>query len=128
MDFGNKLKALRVTNGVTLDELSKKLDVTSVTICRYEQGVYEPRITYLKQLADTFGVTLDFFTSEDREDYNIDLFVRVLALKLQKLGFDFENMSKEEKEGLADLLVTSIEQVFNSKKVVSKLKKKKSTD
>ena len=42
MAFSEKLKALRLKNGLTQDELGEKLYLSRTSISYYEQGKFEP--------------------------------------------------------------------------------------
>ena len=59
MEYYEKLKELRVQNGMSQDDLAEKLHVARQTISKWEQGINEPDIYTLKQYATIFNVTLD---------------------------------------------------------------------
>lgn len=44
MAFPEKLKALRLKNGLTQDKLGEKLYLSRTSISHYEQGKFEPNI------------------------------------------------------------------------------------
>ena len=60
--FSNRLKELRTGNALTQKELAAKLNVSQNAIFNWENGKREPSIDMLKQIADFFGVSLDYLT------------------------------------------------------------------
>jgi transcriptional regulator with XRE-family HTH domain len=63
---GNRLKELRVTRGITQDDLGKVLGVTKASICCYEKGTRTPTIENLLDLVDYFGVSSDYLLGTDK--------------------------------------------------------------
>lgn len=63
-----RLKELRVKSGITQNELAKKLNVTGQTLLNWENGIYEPKIHQLIQLADFFGVTVDYLIERETSE------------------------------------------------------------
>ncbi len=59
-EFGERLKALRDKQGLSLDELAVKVGSTKSLLWRYENGKSEPGLTALRKLTEYFGVTLDW--------------------------------------------------------------------
>lgn len=59
MAFPEKLKALRLKNGLTQDELGEKLYLSRTSISYYEQGKVEPNIETIIAVADLFNITTD---------------------------------------------------------------------
>ena len=59
MAFSEKLKALRLKNGLTQDELGEKLYLSRTSISYYEQGKIEPNIETIIAVADLFNITTD---------------------------------------------------------------------
>lgn len=59
MAFPEKLKALRIKNGLTQDELGEKLCLSRSSISYYEQGKFEPDINTIIAVSDLFNVTTD---------------------------------------------------------------------
>ena len=56
----NRLKELRKEQGLTLAELSKKLEIPSATLSSYERGDREPKQETWQKLADFFGVSVPY--------------------------------------------------------------------
>lgn len=59
MAFPEKLKALRLENGLTQDELGEKLYLSRTSISNYEQGKFEPNIETMIAISDLFNITTD---------------------------------------------------------------------
>ncbi len=53
------IRQLREERGWTQLELAYRLGVTPVTIYNWERGRTEPRVSQFRQLARTFGVSMD---------------------------------------------------------------------
>ena len=63
------IKNIRVQKGFTQSEVASALGVSSVVYSRYETGKRQPSIDTLIQMADTFGVTVDYLLGrQDIED------------------------------------------------------------
>ena len=60
MDFGNKLKELRMQNGLTQQQLATQLGVTKSVISFYERKDRTPSPELLRKMAVLFKVSTDF--------------------------------------------------------------------
>ena len=60
MNFGEKLKQLRIGKELTQGELAKILDVSKSNISKYESGSIEPNLDILIRMATYFDVPVDF--------------------------------------------------------------------
>jgi len=67
MKFGQKLKILREERGLTQEDLSKMIGVSSKTISRYESGESKPRYPRIyDDIAEALEIDkLDLLSSED---------------------------------------------------------------
>lgn len=69
--FGEKLKALRLKNQLTMDELAKNLNkqfnttISKSMISRWESGKADPSITNVKYLIKYFNVDYTYFVGKD---------------------------------------------------------------
>lgn len=50
------LKQWRQLKGYTQEEMAKKLDVSTVSLSKWENGQVSPRMKYIQKMADIFGV------------------------------------------------------------------------
>ena len=64
MDIGKELKRIRVSQGMTLEELSSKCGYSKALISRVETGSVSPSLTSLMKMVNALGLKLhDLFTS-----------------------------------------------------------------
>nr|WP_053093931.1 helix-turn-helix transcriptional regulator [Streptococcus sp. X13SY08] len=61
MFFGNRLKTIRLENGLTQENLGKLIGVGKVTISKWESGMTVPNAHHLSKLEQTFLVERDYF-------------------------------------------------------------------
>lgn len=57
MEFGEKLRSLRIKAGLTQLDIADKLDVSAAAIGAWENGRAKPRLTKLGQLAELLGTS-----------------------------------------------------------------------
>lgn len=88
-----KIKELRIKNSISQKNLAKKMGVSSQTILNWENGIFEPRIDQLIQLADIFNVTIDYLVERKNKVTNAS----DIYNELSKLDFEkFLNWIKNE--------------------------------
>lgn len=58
--FSERLKDLRIDAGMTSDQLAKRIGVTKSTISFWENGVNEPKASYIVAVAIVFSVSSDY--------------------------------------------------------------------
>ena len=68
MSLSNKLKELRLQNGLSQEQLSRKLDIATRTYVYYEKGQRNPPIELLTQMADIFNVSISFLMDEQGKE------------------------------------------------------------
>lgn len=54
------ISTLRVSAGMTQTELAEKLNYSDKSVSKWERGAAIPDVLILKNIADTFGVTVDY--------------------------------------------------------------------
>lgn len=65
-DLGEKLKALRLENGLTQEELANRSELTKGFISQIERSLTSPSIARLKDILEVLGSTLgDFFNKHE---------------------------------------------------------------
>lgn len=94
VDFGQKLKELRVKSGLTQKELAERLWVTKATISYYEQSERTPSPEMLVKIAREFHVSADcllglednrrYLDVTDLEEEDIDLLQHMIQRLSQK--------------------------------------------
>lgn len=63
--FSKRIKDLRNDLKLTQKDLGEKVNVTKVSICGYENGTRTPNIETLEDLANVFGVKVDYLMGND---------------------------------------------------------------
>ncbi|HBF44575.1 MAG TPA: XRE family transcriptional regulator [Clostridiales bacterium] len=63
--FVERLNKLLSENKITKYKLAKDLKVSKQTVLYWCNGINEPKISYLKQLAEYFDVTADYLLGLD---------------------------------------------------------------
>lgn len=93
MQFGDYLKALRLSSGLTQKQLAEAIGVEQSSICKYEgKTKVIPSDSVKEQIADYFGVSIDFLMGRSEEaknqfdfdDETMDLISRFTALPPDK--------------------------------------------
>lgn len=92
----NRIKELRVEKKITQSQLAKILGVNQTAVGKYERGDLEPNIQILNNLADFFGVSIDYILG--RED---DLGIKGYEPAKERLSAA-EPLSGEEEDLLKD--------------------------
>ncbi|MBE6135754.1 MAG: helix-turn-helix transcriptional regulator [Erysipelotrichaceae bacterium] len=80
-----RLRELRNKSGLTQNEIASKLKVSGQTILNWENGIYEPKINQLIELADLFNVSIDYLVERKNNEKTINDICKEL-----------EKISKEE--------------------------------
>lgn len=62
--IGKKLKATRLKNDMTIQELAESSKVSSNMISRIERGLTIPSVEILMKLANAFGMSINYFVEE----------------------------------------------------------------
>lgn len=70
MDFGTRLRTLRLSQDITQIELGKKLNVGASTINRYESGGRVPSYDILIAAASLFNVSIDYLVGRTDTPYD----------------------------------------------------------
>lgn len=81
-----RLRELRTKSGLTQNEIATKLGVSGQTILNWENGIYEPKINQLIQLADLFSVSVDYLIERKNTNKSIDDICKELE-KISKEDF-----------------------------------------
>lgn len=87
VDFGNKLKTLRLKENLTQAQLAQRLGLTKSVISAYETGLRLPSYDILIHIARIFHVTTDY----------------LLGLE-HKQEIDLSGLSQEEVDALLQLV------------------------
>ena len=105
-NFKNRLKELRESEGISLKQLSLVLGVSDAAICKWENGVAEPKVTYLIKLSNYFDCTIDYLVGKT-DDFDLAAFppkenVLKLTAKEKQLILSIRQLSPNLKLLLQD--------------------------
>ena len=93
MNIGIKIKNLRKSRKLTQEDFAEKIGVSRSTLSCYEIGQRTPSITTLQEIAEIFGIGLDYFGITTKDEA-FELLARA------KEVFENENIPIETKEEL----------------------------
>ncbi len=72
-DFGELLKSLRLSAGLTQKQLAEKLGVTKTTVSYYEMSIRCPSSEILTEIANVFHVSADFLLGLEGKKQTLDI-------------------------------------------------------
>lgn len=79
MQIGNKIRQLRIANGLTLEELASRSELTKGFLSQLERDLTSPSISTLEDILEALGTNLsDFFQAKQEEQivfHEADFFV-----------------------------------------------------
>lgn len=64
MKIGERIKELRIENGLSQMQLAKLIGVSQKAIDYWERNVNEPKASYIIALVNTFSVSFDEFFAD----------------------------------------------------------------
>lgn len=100
--FGERLKQLRESQGLSQTELADYLNVSRQSIGGYENDNVDPGMDTLVKIADKFNVSLDYLLCRADEKENPNL------------------LNSSDKKILNDEALAKISEIINSYKIVEK--------
>ena len=68
MDIGHKIKQLRIQNGLTLEELASRTELTKGFLSQLERNLTSPSIITLADIVEALGSSMSDFFKEDTEE------------------------------------------------------------
>lgn len=68
---GNRIKTGRLYNGLTVEELSKKLGISKQAVSQYENDLIDPPIEKVFLLSNILNFPIDYFSQEDKTNVTI---------------------------------------------------------
>lgn len=76
INFGNKLKLLRLQDNMTQEQLAQKLNLTKSVISAYETGLRLPSYDVLIRIAKIFNVSTDYLLGlEHKQEVDLSGFI-----------------------------------------------------
>ena len=67
MPLNERIKELRLQNGLSQEKLAREFDITTRTIIQYEKGKTCPSVELLTRMAKFFKVSVAFLLDEQAE-------------------------------------------------------------
>ena len=68
MDIGRKLKELRLSNDLTLEELASRSELTKGFLSQVERNLTSPSVSTLEDILEALGTSLSEFFLPDKEE------------------------------------------------------------
>lgn len=109
--FGDNLRQIRKSHGLTQAQLADCLNVSASTIGMYEQGRREPDTSMLKKICKKFNISIDNLLGNlntknfENKDVNEVIDEITQTLRSQKgLMFKGKLMKPEDREKIADAI------------------------
>ncbi|MDE6201453.1 MAG: helix-turn-helix domain-containing protein [Clostridiales bacterium] len=65
--FGARLRELREEKGISMIELARAIGVSDAAVCKWENGIAEPKLSYIIRLAEYFDCSIDYISGSDGE-------------------------------------------------------------
>lgn len=100
MNIGAKIKRLRLTNGLTLEELANRSELTKGFLSQLERDLTSPSVATLEDILEALGTNLKDFFSEEEEEQIVfgknDFFINVQDD--YKISYIIPNAQKNEME------------------------------
>ena len=81
MDIGHKIKQLRVQNGLTLEELASRSELTKGFLSQLERNLTSPSISTLEDILEALGSSLSDFFKEEKDEQTVFQKLQIFLLK-----------------------------------------------
>lgn len=72
MDYGKKIKSLRIRNKLSMRELGEKIGVSHAHISKLESGINSPSVELLEKISEYFSIDPSYFFIKDEEIEDFD--------------------------------------------------------
>jgi len=95
-----RIKQLRQERGLSQRALAEQLGISQQSINKYENHNIEPEIAMLRQLADFFGVSIDYLvehTDERLPPIPVSGDIAPLSMTELRLVLDYRQLSDDER-------------------------------
>ncbi|MEQ3452404.1 XRE family transcriptional regulator [Enterococcus cecorum] len=99
---GEKIKYLRVSHGMTQEDLANKLNIGKSAVSNYEKGYRKPKQALIFKLANLFDVSINYFFPETTETINNEILIIYNQLNDKRkeitLNFTKEQLKQQQEE------------------------------
>lgn len=100
MNIGAKIKRLRLTNGLTLEELANRSELTKGFLSQLERNLTSPSVATLEDILEALGTNLKEFFAEEEDEQIVfgknDFFIN--EQEDYKISYIIPNAQKNEME------------------------------
>ena len=98
LTIAENIRSLRKSQGMSQEQLAEALGISFAAISKWERGAATPDVSYLVEMADLFGVSVDAILGYRMQSSAlIDVVERIRALQRQK---NFEEAAAEAEKAL----------------------------
>lgn len=111
-----RLKLLRKSNGLSLDEMSRILNVNKSTLSRIENGLREPKESLIIDCAKYFNVSTDYLLG--LVDFSNTKYLKSLSKDILELDLKYLKLAK--KMQIDDIPIETIEKMIDTIKSLRK--------
>ena len=95
LKIGEKIRALRLQQKMTQEQLADRLGVSYQSISRWENGITYPDIEFLPAIANYFSVSLGYLMGQDDIEKR-----RAIKKQINRIA----NMSENDEDELIELI------------------------
>lgn len=64
---GNRIRELREEAGLSMQQLAKEIGVSDAAVCKWENGLSEPKASYIIKLSEYFDCSTDYIVGKERD-------------------------------------------------------------
>ena len=93
--LGNKIRKLRISKGMNLTALSKKIDKTPSYLSQIERGIASPSIMALREISKALNVPIFYFLIDDKKQSAIVRKNERRVLQFPKSHLTYELLSPD---------------------------------
>lgn len=106
--FADRLRHLRKEKQITQEKLAERFFITKSAVSKYETGINTPENKLLQDMADFFGVSVDYLLGRTddinfKAQYNPRDKAKEILEVIQKAGVNLENIDYDKLEQLLKL-------------------------
>ena len=109
MDFGKRLKALRISKDLKQSDLAAILGVSTSAIGSYERCERQPSYELLHKYAQYFNVSIDYMLCNSNEKFTAEQYQQLTTLELSEtfrkhsITLDGVALSEQDKKRVLDI-------------------------
>ena len=107
MFCAERIKKLREEKDISQKKLAKLLQLGQSTMSEYENGIKQPPISVLIQLADFFNVNIDYLLGRTNIRISMERLKQQLTTNSGSITIDdFIRLKDDEKEAIGNLILS----------------------